>query len=260
MFRPAVENAGYVNVMRNRVKDYAQIGDEYKDDFMKAYIMGYFVLDGTALCNPKSKLTRAQACTIAIRLLQSDSLPEFEPVEGEYYIDMYGEICYPASSDEGVKAINFVEKILNKSKGYVHKIIDSMGLAHAFYKDEQERKTDPVTGTDFSLWIHNDINIYPSNWVYEIDISEAEETKQYHMEFLKELFKYLFEDKYEDAIKELNAVLSANGKEIKKEVKVGDRYIRIWGGGSIGGDGYTIAITCKGGLSFEDFKKKYPEW
>ncbi|WP_161496436.1 S-layer homology domain-containing protein [Clostridium thermosuccinogenes] len=260
LFRPAVENVGYVNVMRNRVKDYAKIGDAYKDDFMKAYIMGYFVLDNTALCNPKAKLTRAQACTIAIRLLQSDSLPEFEPMEGEYFIDKYGEICYPAGTDEGVKAINFVEKILSKSKGYLDKTIYSTAGIYRFYKNEQERKTDPVTGTDFSLWIKNDINIYPANWIYELNIFDTNETKQYHMEFLKELFKYIFEDKYEDAIKELNAVFSANGKEINKEVKLGDRYISIWGGGSIGGNGYTIAITCRGGLSFEDFKKKHPEW
>ncbi|MEG6612771.1 S-layer homology domain-containing protein [Pseudoclostridium thermosuccinogenes] len=261
LFRPAVENVGYVNVMRNRVKDYAKIGDAYKDDFMKAYIMGYFVLDNTALCNPKAKLTRAQACTIAIRLLQSDSLPEFEPMEGEYFIDMYGEKCYPVGTDEAVKAINFVEKIIDKSKGYVYKAVLLSNVAgYRFYKNEEERITDPVTSVDCTLEIHNDVNIYPSNWVYELDISETVETKQNHMEFLKELFRYLFEDKYEDAIKELNAVFSADGKEIKKEVKLGDRYIRIWGGGSIGGNGYTIAITCRGGLSFEDFKKKYPEW
>lgn len=255
LFEPAVENQNYFTLMRNRILDYAKIGNQYKDSFVKAYIKGYFILGDSKTCNPKGTFTRAQACTTIMRLLDDNERVKFEVLPDETYIDMYGNICYPAVNTDTVKAINVLMDSLDESKGYVyqdHRF--DISVSYSFYESETERIKDFVLGNDMGVSIRNTAAPVNINWPVEIAIFNGDEYNRLHKLVLEELFKYLFGAKYTEALKVVDIALKAD-TYIVKDVKLNDRILSTWGnGGHI-----SISITCKGGLTAEEFYKRYPD-
>ncbi len=256
MFEPAPENQGELNVMKFRIKDHARIGDKYKDTFVRAYYMGYFTLGSSETCNPQGTFTRAQACTVVIRLLDARERTAFKIKEGEYYISSYdGSKLYPSGSLESVHIINFIDKNLHKSKGYVERIVLGGGGSYNFFESEEEFETANVTGIDLGIDINDTGSPVDNNWCFTAWVFNSEVTKEKHLDLLGELIKFYFEDKADDAMAYVNKVLSYGGAEYLKEYKIKDRYLVIH---YVSDTGISIDITCKGGLTRAEYMKKYP--
>ncbi|MCX8129537.1 MAG: hypothetical protein N3I35_05475 [Clostridia bacterium] len=254
LFQPDVSEPGYMGVMRCRIKDYAKIGDKYKDFFVKSYVLGYFVLGSKSVCNPQDTLTRAQACTIVIRLLDTRARAAFAVKENEYYIGTDGKKYYPIWSLDPVNAINVVEKNLKKSTGFVQKGASGLdGASWIFYESEDEAEANPVHGMDFDIGLHNDESTINMNRLCEVTLFDKKATKEKHLALIYELLKYFFEYEFPKAKTELDNIFSKDGCRIDREVKINERYLCMHGTKNI-----SISITCKGGLNSEQYLKKYP--
>jgi len=249
---PAPENQGEWVVMKSRIRDYAQIGNEYKDSLVKMYLMGIYVLPESRMSNPKGNITRAQATTLMIKLLDLSTREKFELDEDEYFIDDSGRICYPAVFIEPVKAINYINNnLLTETDGYINSFMLSIKGAYRFYESFQEYYDDPITSIDMALDVRNTNMANEVNWPYYIVIWNREAAKTRHYAFLVQLFKYLFEEDSEKAIQELDRLLNYAGSEENHwEIKLNNRYL---GTHYSGGNSVSIGITCIGGLNRQQF-------
>lgn len=254
LFQAAVEDQNSYVVMKCRIRDAAYISDKYLDSFVKSYIMGYFVLNSTAMSNPQGKLTRAQACTIVIKLLDVSQRGKFAINEDEYYVTQKGEKVYPKNIMDPVKAINVMNSYLPKAKGYVNWGGGPTGMGYEFYDNEEDFHAVYEPNMNCAITVYNDGSVRHTNYPYAMVIYHVDKFKSLHRDVFIELFKYLFEKDSDKAIAELDKFLNVSGTETLKEIKINDRYLTFHCGG---GSTISVGATCKGGLTANEYIKKY---
>jgi hypothetical protein len=157
---------------------------------------------------------------------------------------------------ENVRAINFMDKGVTKTTGYVDRqAVAPLGASYALFESKDEFETEHVTGIDMCLEIYDDNSPVHNNWVVNVAIFDSKAIKGKHLKVIEELTKFYFESKYTNAMSEINKVLAGNSEEYMKEYKINDRYLIVH---YVDDTGISIGITCKGGLTRSEYLKKYP--
>ena len=195
-------NSNIYNYIRGQIRDYPDINDGEKQYALQAYAMGLFGGDTQGFFNPRSNLTRSEASTIIIRLLDPTERRPMKPDEEDVLLlkDILGNEheVYPTDNTEVFNLIKALNSSITKSKGYAFLEYNPFGqiVTGNFYNDKEVAITD-----EFS--IHMGISIHTANsqsmeFPYAITVFDPYNIKKLHQDVIDDVFKEMFE---QDAIK-----------------------------------------------------------
>ena len=206
-------NSNIYNYIRGQIKDYPDINDSEKQYALHAYAMGLFGGNPQGFFNPRSNLTRAEASTIIIRLLDLEERRPMKPDEGNVLLlkDILGNEheVYPSDNIELFNVIKALNSSVNKSKGHAFLEYNPFGqiVTGNFYNDREASITD-----EFS--IHMGFSVHTTNnlsmeFPYAITVFDPENVQKLHRDVVEDAFKVLFE------------------QDTKKAMEAFDKYIAL---------------------------------
>jgi hypothetical protein len=111
-----------VDRVRDVVKDYSSISDNYKHEVLQSYAAGLITGVGEGLFKPKGNLTRQVACAVIMRFLEPELRLLYEP-EGVRYVEMasaYGrpvKAYAPEGREEYLDAVAALDNARKLSSG-----------------------------------------------------------------------------------------------------------------------------------------------
>lgn len=237
-------NQRLFNSLRAKSRDYIKVNDMYKQFMTDAYLLGAFEFAKDGVMNPKGVLTRAQACAVAIRLLDMKARTPYTVAENEVlHIKGTGEhpdstiedefgfmpfTIYPLSNPEIIPAANYLKNTcVPLDKGYASiSYSEEPGLiGTGFYKSKDVYKEQDPTKFSMTIgvWVNDKI---PTNMMnpYDINIMDCIEVKTLHLDVIISFFKYLFGNDSQKVIALFNKYLSAT-KSMKDDVVIGNRRV-----------------------------------
>jgi len=228
----------YDELIRVNIKDFTKIDNLNKQYVIDAYRIGLMEGNPNALFNPKGTLTRAEMCTVVMRIMDKTKRQPFDPKNG-YAIKMNniysGDpyiICRPEKREE-IGLAYVMSESQSKDKGwyFVSYYPDNIGCD--FYNTEQEFKNKSIyeaithLGLSINLFVYD--NITPT---YDIVVWKPVKAKELHREPILEAFKYLFGQDYQKAMalydKCLDESIKYTAKPTDTNYFIGNRKVNIY--------------------------------
>lgn len=209
-------NSNIYNYIRNMIPDYPTVSDEYKQYMLQAYATGLFNGSDGGYFLPADTITRAEATTVMLRLLDSSVRNPMKPPDSEVLkiTNIFsGEVyeIYPSDNLEAYKTAMVLNENIKKSKGYSFMNYNPFAqtVSGSFYSNKDgfdgynisERKID----MGFSIDITNDPSI---EFPYLITVYNSKMVNELHTEVISAIFKELYKD-------DSNIVISLFEKYIK---------------------------------------------
>lgn len=215
MFETA-PNSNIYNYIRGQIKDYPDISDDKKQYVLQAYAMGLFGGSPQGFFNPDSNITRAEASTIIIRLLDCEERRPMKPDESEVLVitDSWGKTyeIYPTDKLELFQTAVVLNNCISKTKGYGvmdYNPYDQIVSASFFESKEAFEESDFNVQLGFSIYpMGEEIISHP----YSITVFVPDRVKELHMGFVSAVFKNLFDKDYEKAVSQFNQYIDFSAK------------------------------------------------
>jgi hypothetical protein len=241
----------HVSYARLRIPDYNDIGDEYKQEVLHAYSMGFITGVGDGRFLPKKTLTRGEGSAIIMRYLDKDMRKPMRPKDNEIVVvtnELYNKTyeIYPPSKPEVIDVIRVMKDSTPKSKGYselAYNTTDELIFSRFYKSNEAYEESSIFKDCSFSIRM--------AEWElsgYDITIFDAKATKELHRDVFIDLLEYLLEDEAERAIKDLDHILDLaikrQGIPYMKEYILNDRKVIVSKRNS--DDSIGMAILLKG--------------
>jgi len=242
----------YDRYIIGKVIDYNTITDSMKQDVLDAYKIG--IVEGSGgKFNPKGTLTRAEAVTVIVRLLDMTERRPMKPGPDEVIklIDNLGNPMeiYPGTIKEYFEIEKAMEKALPVAKGYAILFYspETGAVCVDMYKSYEAWKEDYLTNTIATFHSNNVYNDPYNSFAYTFSVWQKEPYKELFADYVKEILKALFSKDAQKAIALHDKYL--NIKEDKPDGSnyweiqyMNDRYTDFIGGSS----GFSIRIKLKG--------------
>ncbi len=214
----------YDELIRANIKDFTKIDNLNKQYVIDAYRIGLMEGNPNALFNPKGTLTRAEMCTVVMRIMDKAKRKPFDPEDGHAIIlyNTYSGMKYIISRPDKKEEIGLaylMQNSMGKSKGW-YDVIYSPSVDYicsGFFDSEKSFKQ-----SDFNMRmsLHIDLgrndNIVPT---YSINVYDSSKVKDIHTEAMAEAFKYLFGQDYQKAIGVFNKYIEEG---VHGTVKISD--------------------------------------
>lgn len=212
----------HVSYAKQRIPDYKDIGDEYKQEVLYAYSMGIITGTGGNVFMPKKTLTRGEGSAIIMRFLDKSMRKPLRPADSEIatITTTYNQLTYdiyPPSKPEVIDVIRLMQSSMNKSKGFArigYNPTDEL-IFFDFYKSKEAYEESTIF-TDCTLLIRMaewDLNNY------YINVFEPQSTKELHRDVFIELFNYLFGKGAEKVINDFDEYLELGKKTLEAKSK-----------------------------------------
>jgi len=207
----------HVSYAKQRIPDYKDIGDEYKQEVLYAYSMGIITGTGGNVFMPKKTLTRGEGSAIIMRFLDKSMRKPLRPADSEIatITTTYNQLTYdiyPPSKPEVIDMIRLMQSNMSKSKGYPllgYNVTDD-AIYIKFYKSKESFE-------ESSIFIDCIFTIRMAEWElqnYEIVVSKPENTKELHRDVFVEFFTYIFGKDAERVIKDFDEFIELSIKGI----------------------------------------------
>jgi len=207
----------HVSYAKQRIPDYEDIGDEYKQEVLYAYSMGIITGTGGNVFMPKKTLTRGEGSAIIMRFLDKSMRKPLRPADSEIatITTTYNQLTYdiyPPSKPEVIDMIRLMQSNMSKSKGYPllgYNVTDD-AIYIKFYKSKESFE-------ESSIFIDCIFTIRMAEWElqnYEIVVSKPENTKELHRDVFVEFFTYIFGKDAERVIKDFDEFIELSIKGI----------------------------------------------
>lgn len=188
-------------LITTNIRDFSKISDEKKQYVIDAYRLGIMVGDTKGFFNPKATLTRAEMCTVIIKLADKTKREPFKKENGYGIIlnNVYTHDRYVISRPEKKEEIGLAYKMLetqSKNKGWycVSYVGDGDIISSMFYESNQNFIDDLKMNAALNMYLSRNHNLLPT---YDIIVYEAKDVKELHRESISETLKYLFQQDYE---------------------------------------------------------------
>jgi hypothetical protein len=246
-----------VDRVRDVIKDYSSISDDYKHEVLQSYAIGLITGVGEGLFKPKGNLTRQEACAVIMRFLEPELRLPYEP-EGVRYVEMasyYGRtvrVYAPEGKEEYLDAAIALDNARKLSEGahYINYVSHVPGFSSSYFGnvEDKNRYLNCQVPSDVNV-IHMGIDINTSidyEYPYMILISKLNEVEEYHMEVIIEFYKFLFERDFNDALSFLETYMDIGPNTLEQtfiEFNFNSRQGSISYGG---GNRLMILIKAKG--------------
>lgn len=228
------------------IRDYAKISNDKKQAVIDAYRIGLMNGNPNGYFNPKGTLTRAEMCTVIIRIMDKAKRQMFDPKNGfaikinNIYSGEPYVICRPEKKEE-IGLAYVMREAQNKDKGwyYVSYYIDHFGCG--FYNNEQEfldaSPYEAISHMAFTIYLNREI--YGSSFkTYDIIVWNSKKAKELHRAPIEEAFQYLFGAEYKKAMalydKCLVEDLNGTAKPTDTNYTIGNRKVNIYRDNSSG--------------------------
>lgn len=221
LLKEPAPDSGLDELAKMNIRDFAKIGDAYKQYVITAYRMGIVTGTPEGFFNPGSTLTRGEAGAVILRNLSVVDRKPFKAEEG-FAIDLTnsrsGEraiICRPEYREE-IRVAHLLKNSADKSRGFlgVGYNLESGYIGFSLYESEAAFKKNFIENTQASIGIHINSDC---EFPYNITIYDPDKTKELHRQFYAELFRYLFEHDSNKAMAQFDKYL-----ELYKET---DEYV-----------------------------------
>ena len=225
--------------IRGKIRDYPAIGDNYKQYVLQAYATGLFTGNSSGNFLPKNTLTRAEATTIIIRLLDPSVRSPLKPLAGEVLqiADVYSgktyEI-YPSDSPETFKTAVVLKENIAKSKGYSFMSYSPFAqtVSGSFYSSKEDFESYQTGELKVHMGFGINITDDPStDFPYLITVYNSAKVAQLHMEVVSAVFKEMFGEHSETVISlfEKYIKMSSDKSKASDETKtISGRKVRIF--------------------------------
>jgi len=195
----------YDELIRANIKDFTKIDNLNKQYVIDAYRIGLMEGNPNALFNPKGTLTRAEMCTVVMRIMDKTKRKPFDPENGHAIIlyNTYSGMRYIISRPDKKEEIGLaylMQNSMSKSKGW-YDVSYSPSVQYiciTFYDSEESFKQSDYNmrgGLDIKL--NNDNNLTST---YYMTIYEPSKIKSLHRGAIAEAFKYIFDNDYVKAM------------------------------------------------------------
>ncbi|NLC67955.1 MAG: S-layer homology domain-containing protein [Clostridiaceae bacterium] len=185
----------HTSYAKRRIPDYYDIGDEYKQEVLYAYSMGFITGAGDGAFLPKKTLTRGEGAAIIMRYLDKSMRRPMRPEDSEIVIvsntfnGLTYEIYQP-SKPEVIDVIRLMQSNMSKSKGFASLAYNSTDEVIFFdFYISKEGYEESTIFTDCSLIIRM------AEWDldnYFFIVSNPENTKELHRDVFVDMFKHPF--------------------------------------------------------------------
>lgn len=241
----------YDNYVIGKIKDYQKISDNCKQFVIKAYELG-LVTGSNGNFNPKAGLTRTEASTVIIRLLDKKELKPMvpEPDEVIRFQDRDGNWreVYPGTVREYFDIAKAMQNSIPLAKGFV-----SFGMSNvqtggvSFYKDESTHINSPFNAIGL-FNIECDDPIKPDYTSYDITVYNSDLYKQLFKDYTHTVFKVLFEKDADKAITLHDKYMNmANNTDhnIWEDTRLNNRKVEAVKGPGDNGFSFRISILGK---------------
>ena len=186
-----------------RMSDYEEISDDLKQYAIDGYRLG-LVQGSAGSFHPKGTLTRAEAATVIIRILDSTERRPTTPGEDEMisFLDSRGNptVVYPGGVKELFTVAKATEAALPKAKGFVNFFIGSDGkyICANMYRDRASYERS-IFGKTAQFAIA--YNVKDTTYSYTLNVWDDEMYEELFPGFIREIFKTVFEEDAQKAIK-----------------------------------------------------------
>ena len=193
------------NLVRSKIKDYAEIKDENKQYVLQSYEIGLIRGSGGRF-RPAATLTRAEAATIMIRYLDDASRVPFTPAENEVYtcVNYDGSVvtAWPPSKKEIIDAANAFRNVGQKSKGFVVSGFSEVGhvIFYDFYESEEKYKENSIINIQMAIYFNTIDDPSIMDNPYHIVLYDAEAVQRLHRDVVYEMFRFWFRGEADRAI------------------------------------------------------------
>jgi len=201
-------NSNIYDYIRTKIPDYPNISDSYKQYVLQAYATGLFTGNSSRYCLPKNTLTRAEATTIILRLIDPSARSPLKPSDSEILqiTDVFsGETyeIYPSDNLEAFKTSIVLKENIEKSKGYsfISYSPFAQTVSGSFYSSKEDFESyqtgELKVNMGFSINITNDPSV---EFPYLITVYNSQKVDELHMEVISVIFKELFGEHSDSAI------------------------------------------------------------
>lgn len=274
---PSEDNVWF-DYNRAKIKDYAYISDEYKNDVVMCCRMGILQGNGNGIFEPKGTLTRGQAAIIMVRLLDDNLRVESVPADDEIivykfredvneYLFDYGfkagqeRIIYPGffPMDEIYDVFKALYSNLNVGGGHKELIFSSLKSNFSVLQFVDKSRADhfymvdnryPTEYASFIVHLKNcyeegKLSSIGDGYLYSIGVFDFNNYNKQMKPYIHEVFKTLFGDDTAEAIRihDYYLDIALNNKPYEKGVYfLNDRRVYIFASGG----GFGVQIYAKG--------------
>lgn len=212
----------HTSYAKRRIPDYYNIGDEYKQEVLYAYSMGFITGVGGGTFLPEKTLTRGEGAAIVMRYLDKSMRKPMRPEESEIVVvsNTYNGLTYEIyqpSKPEVMDEIRLMQNNMSKNKGFASLAYNSTDEVIFFdFYISKEAYEESTIFTDCSL------NIRMAEWDlnnYYIDVSKPQNTKELHRDVLMDFLNHIFGKNAEKVMKDFDEYLELGNKSSKLEKK-----------------------------------------
>ena len=232
-------NSNIYDYIRSKIPDYPAISDKHKQYILQAYATGLFTGNSGGYFLPTNTLTRAEATTIILRLLDFSVRKPLKPTDSDVLkiTDIYsGKIyeIYPSGNLDTFKTAVALNENIGKSKGYsfISYSPFAQTVSGSFYSSKEDFESyqngELKVHMGFSINISDDPSV---EFPYLITVYDSAKVAELHMDVISTVLKEIFTDDSDTAITlfEQYIKMSSDKSSVSDETKtISGRKIRIF--------------------------------
>lgn len=179
-------------LIKLNIRDYSKISDDKKQDVIDAYRIGIMAGNPDGFFNPQGTLTRAEMCTIIIRIMDKTKRKPFDASQG-YAIkltNIYSGEQYVVSRPDRKQDIQLTYRLRDKqnlSSGWYFTSYYENLISIGLYPSENSFKTNFYDADAYIKFSLNDYYV-----PFDIIVYNALNTKALHRNIFIETFNYKF--------------------------------------------------------------------
>lgn len=248
----AAPDTKYDQYLKGKIADYPAISDNRKQAVLDAYKLGLVEGSGGKF-NPKATMTRAEAATVILNVLDRTGRKPAAPGPGEIIklVDNLGNPMeiYPGSIAEYFEIEKVMQSSLPKAKGYAPFFYNPSegSVLTTAYKSYEAWKQDCITNVIASFMTTNSYNNPDFKYAYTLTVWQREMYKELFADYIREILKTIYGADASKAIalhdKYMNMTSDKpDGSNYYDIVRLNDRNTEFVGGAS----GFTMWIYLKG--------------
>lgn len=249
----AAPDAKYDQYLKGKIIDYPEISDSLKQYVLDAYKLGLLMGMGNGRFSPKSPMTRAEASTVIIRILDRTERKPVKPGEDET-IKLIDNLSNPMEIYPGVIREYFeiekaMEKALPMAKGYAVLFYspETGAVCVGMYSSYEAWNEDCITNIVASFQSNNTYKDPYNPYAYNLSVWQTEVYKELFAGYVQEILKALYEMEAQTAIalhdKYMNLkTYKSDGSNYYETTRLNDRYTELIGNPS----GFSLYIKLKG--------------
>ena len=236
LLRDAQPNSNLDGLVREKVRDYAKIGDGYKQYILWSYGMGLAAMNREGCFWPRDALTRAEAAVLVLRCLDRKERKPYQPATEDYidlpFFDEIVRVYAPAQlpQREVIKVARVVVENSSKSKGYVKNAYSaySQVIVNDFFLNREEYDKYNVDSVSMVLNINTIDTPQQMEWPYQLLVYNADDTQKLHKIIIIEFFKFLFEKDADKALGQFDQYAKSSSDlemECKRMLRFNNRQV-----------------------------------